>query len=125
MLRTTSVPETAHLAQAIAAKHFTNRGYRIMWRGDQSTYGVAFVEANDACARYVEVRFTEDGLDAEVEIPARHNSSGDRRDAFIDCHVRDTSPPFYSIDVASVYVDRAARLARVRVSEGGAVCVLV
>lgn len=80
---------------------------------------------NDKSARYVEVRLTEDGLDAEVEIPARHSPYSDGRDGLITCHVRDTSPPFYSIDVASVYIDRSARRARVRVAEGEAVCVLV
>lgn len=36
MLRTTSVSETARFAEAVAEKHFTNRGYRIIWLGDRA-----------------------------------------------------------------------------------------
>lgn len=49
------------LAEAIAAKHFTNRGFRITWRAAQSRHGIAFVAADEGHAKYVEVRFREGG----------------------------------------------------------------
>lgn len=123
MPRTASLLSTGQSAEAVAERHFKNRGYRIMWRGDQSARGVAFVTANDSCAKYIEVRFAEGGLNTDAELPADDAPGEGLRGAFIDRHVRDTLPPCYAHDVAAVHTDRSAKLARVNVSEGEAVCV--
>ncbi len=106
-------------------KHFTNRGFKIMWRGDQDVYGVAFVAADDAHAKYVEVRYREGDLDTERPMHASAARATDAvKHAFINWHVDDTVPPAYCVDVALVCVHRSAKRARVKHVEGEVVSVL-
>ncbi|HEY1108935.1 MAG TPA: hypothetical protein VGE76_09890 [Opitutaceae bacterium] len=109
---------TGQLAEAIAMKHFTNRGFRITWKGDQNIHGIAFVAADENHAKYVEVRFSEGDVGADREIEPRAGEGSAAKADFITAHLLKTNPPAYSVDVANVYIDRSSKLARVRVVEG-------
>lgn len=96
----------------------TNRGFRTTWKGEQGRHGVAFVAADEHHAKYVEVRFREVGLEADVGMGQGATGGSAAKADFITAHLLKTNPTAYSVDVANVYIYRSSKLARVQVAEG-------